>query len=475
MNGSAASRATAILLRALREAVVTVLATAGAAAASQWAQSGAASAVLGAVLALSLARSHLAAERRGWLEALALLPVVSLAAMGVGLLLREWPWPGAAVFTAVVAASSWIRRFGPLAQRLGRLVTLPFVTLLVVPPLPRPAGPLAPVMALVAPVAIALMALACVLVAQRVGRLLGWLPATTPAAAPAPPASAPGTLRPSAPVRLALQMGVALAVAFAVGLLAFPTHWRWLVLTALLVNTGSIGRFDVVRRGALRVGGAAGGTVLAMAIAGHAAGGAGTVAALILACVFVGVFLRPLGYGWWVLCITLALALLQQLQPAAAPLLLWQRLGEIAIGAVISIAAAALVFPIPSLDILRKRVAGALAAMSDALDPQAAERHPETIAGAMILVRQMRPVFRAHRLARPSSVARPADWIDTLLACEAPVLALVERGQAPGAVRKAVGAARKAMREPVEIGPALGMLREALEAAGRHREDSPAA
>jgi len=462
LNGSAASRATTILLRALREAVVTVLAMAGAAAAAQWVQPGPAAAVLGAVLALSLVRSHLAAERRGWLEALVALPVVSLAAMGVGVLLHESPWLGAAVFTAVVASSSWIRRFGPLAQRLGRLVTLPFVTLLIVPPLPRQPG--APA-ALAAPVAIALMALACVLVAQRVGRLLGWLPAKPPAAAVRPPTPAPSALRPSAPVRLALQAGAALAVAFAVGLLAFPTHWRWLVLTALLVNAGSIGRFDVVRRGVLRVAGAAGGTVLAMGLAGHAAGGAGTVAALILACVFVGVFLRPLGYGWWVLCITLALAVLQQLQPAAAPLLLWQRLGEIAIGAVISVAAAAFVFPIPSQDILRRRVAGALAAISEALDPQAAERRPEAIAGAMIRVRQMRPVFRAYRFARPSSAPRPADWIDTLLACEAPVLALAGRGQAPGAVRKAVGAARKAMREPAEIGPALAALREALERA----------
>ncbi len=58
---------------------------------------------------------------------------------------------------------------------------------------------------------------------------------------------------------------------------------------------------------------------------------------------------------------------------------------------------------------------------------------------------------------------QPLDWIAALAACEAPIVALAERRETPGAVRKAVGAARKAMREPAEIGPALAALRQALE------------
>jgi uncharacterized membrane protein YccC len=265
-------------------------------------------------------------------------------------------------------------------------------------------------------------------------------------------------------------MAVALSIAFALGFLLFPDHWRWLVLTALLVNVAAIGQFDVVRRGALRVLGAAGGTVLATAVAGHAGGDSAIVGVLAMGCVFVGLVLRVFGYGWWVLCVTLALALLQTLEPAAEPLLLWRRLLEIVIGAAIAIGAASFVFPIPSADILRRRIAGALAAMSEALDPGAAERRPQAVVGAMALVRQMQPVFRAHgvvhRLARRRTPQRPALWIDALLACEAPLLALVERGEAPGAVRRAIGAARKAMREPDEIGSALAALRGTLEAAG---------
>ncbi len=461
MNATAA-RFLASLLRALREAVLTVLAMAVAAAAGAWLDPGPGSAVLAAVLALSLSRSHLVADRRGWLEALATLPLLGLATLAIGALLHRLPWVGAAAFVAVVSMSSWLRRFGPLAQRFGRLLALPMATILVVPPLPHSAR-WSGWLEWLLPIVVALLALGAVLLAQLAGRLLRWLPppaAREPAQAPA--AATPSAMKPSAPVRLALQMAAALSCAFVVGLLAFPAHWRWLVLTAFLVNIGSLGGIDVVRKSVLRIAGAAGGTVLAMAVAGHAGADPATVGTLILACVFVGVFLRVFGYGWWVLAVTLALALLQTFEPAAAPLLLWQRVLEIVIGALIGVAAAWFVFPIPSADILRRRIAVALAAMSEAMDPAVAERFSEKVAGPMILVRQMRPVFRAHRVVHRRAELQPLAWIDTLAACEAPVLALLARGETPGAVRKAIGAARKAVREPAALGAALDALLAAL-------------
>ena len=462
MNASAVARLCSQLARAAREAALTVLAMAATAAAAAWLAPGPAAPVLGAVLALSLARSHLLAARHGWLEALATLPVVSLGTLGIGMLLHHWPWLGAAVFVAVISATSWVRRHGPLAQRLARLATLPLVTVLVVPPLPHAArAGDSPLVALIVPMAVALLALASVFAVQRLGRLLRWLPTPVAAAVAAPPASA-ASMRPSPPVRMALQMAVALGVAFCVGLLAFPTHWRWLVLTAFLVNSGSLGRLDVARKSVLRVVGAAAGTLLATAVAGHAGADGATTGALAIACVFAGLVLRVLGYGWWVLGITLALALLQALEPAAAPWLLWQRVAEIVLGAAVGVAAAVLVFPIPSTDILRGRIGRALAAMSEALDPAVALRKPVDVAGPLALVTEMRPVFRVHRFARRRRPLRPDEWIASLAACEAPVLALAASGQAPGEVRRAIGAARKAMREPVEIGPALAALRDVL-------------
>jgi uncharacterized membrane protein YccC len=236
------------------------------------------------------------------------------------------------------------------------------------------------------------------------------------------------------------------------------------VLTAFIVNSGNRGRQDVVYKSALRIAGAAAGTVVALAAAAVAPASGPAAAALILASVFLGVWLRPAGYGWWALFVTLALALLQALQPGAPPPLLWQRLLEILIGAAIGLAAAWFVLPIRSTDVLRKRIAEALAAMSEALDPQVAERGPQAVVAALKRVEQLRPSFRARHLAlRRWQPLQPVDWIDTLLACRDAVVALADRGETPGVVRKAVVAARKAMREPAEIGAALAALRQALE------------
>ena len=53
---------------------------------------------------------------------------------------------------------------------------------------------------------------------------------------------------------------------------------------------------------------------------------------------------------------------------------------------------------------------------------------------------------------------QPAEWIDTLVACRIPAVALIDLGEAPANVRKAVGAARKSLREPAELQQALREL-----------------
>jgi hypothetical protein len=451
-----------LLIRSLREAALTLLAMLATLACTQWLEPGAASGMLGVVLSLSLARSHLAGERRGAWEALVALPLVALASVGVGALLRDHAWLGAAVFVGAMASTIWMRRFGARAARAGSLVALPLVAILVVPHLPRHEAGALPALGM--PLAVALAALASVLLAQWLGRRLRWLAPSTAAVEDAAGVAAAGAMRPSPHTRMALQMAAALAASFAVGFVAFPSHWGWIVLTAFIVNSGNRGRQDVVYKSALRVLGAAAGTVVALAVASRVQIGGPVAIGSIIASVFLGVWLRPAGYGWWALFVTLALALLQTLQPASAPPLLGQRLLEILIGAGLGLAAAWFVFPVRSTDVLRRRIAEALAAMSDALDPATLERSPGAIVGAMKRVEQLRPSFRARRLAlRRWQALQPADWIDALAACEPPVVALAERGETPGAVRKAVGAARKAMGDPAQIGAALGALRQVLE------------
>ena len=177
------------LLRSLREAVLTLVAMLGTLACTQWLEPGAASGALGVVLSLSLARSHLAGERRGAWEALLALPLVSLASVGVGALLHVAPWTGATLFVAAMGASIWMRRFGPRALRLGSLIALPLVTILVVPRLPHGgSGALPPQ---VVAMLVALLALAWVLAAQALGRRLRWIgrrSSTPPRRSPTRPA-----------------------------------------------------------------------------------------------------------------------------------------------------------------------------------------------------------------------------------------------------------------------------------------------
>ena len=183
---------------------------------------------------------------------------------------------------------------------------------------------------------------------------------------------------------------------------------------------------------------------------------------MILTAIFLGLWLRPLSYAWWALFVTLALALLQGFAGAPAPML-WPRLEEIVIGAIIAVAAAWLVLPVRSADALRPRIADALAALSEALDPANSGRSPGEFVAAIAEVDRMAPAFRASRLlTRRFQAMQPADWVDALAACRDPAIALIENIEKTGAVRRAVGNARKAMREPTEILPALQALRGVL-------------
>lgn len=425
-------------------------------------------AVLAVVLCLSLARSQLDRDLRGRLEALLALPAVGLVATAVGLLLLQRPWAGAVLFTAGMAVSIWLRQFGQAARRAGSLMALPLVAILITPHAPLPHA--SRWAALAAPIVVALLALLWVAAFHWLGRRVGLL-ARSPAASPRPGTAwrqraAPGTRRPSATTQMAVQMAVALALAFAVGHAFFNAHWAWVVLTAFIVNSGNRGRLDVAYKSVLRVLGAGFGTVLALALGGHVDGHPPLAVALILGAVFVGTWLRPLGYAWWALFATLALALLQGLQGQAAAAILWPRLEEIVVGAVLGVAAAWWVWPVRSTDVMRRRVADLLACLADAFDPASACADVEDVRHAMAQLAQLAPTFRAMRWATASARPwRPDRCIDTMLACEAPVLVLLAGQATPPGVRRAITTARKALREPHALPAALADLHRALQAA----------
>lgn len=452
----------AVLTRPLLEAVVTTLAALATLFCTLAIAPGSGPAVLAVVLALSLSRSHMDDDLRGRLEAAVVLPLVGFMAMGVGLLLRHAPWMGAAAFVGGMFLSIWLRRFGPMARRAGRLIALPFVVLLTVPHVHAAPGGAIP--GALVPVVVALLALLWVTLFHLLGRRCGLLPPVEAKTHDMQAPRAESGMRPVASTRMAVQMAVALALAFVVGYACFAERWAWIVLTAFIVNSGNRGRLDVAYKSGLRVLGAAAGTLLAMTLSIHAGASPAGTGVWIFIALFFGVWLRPLGYAWWALFVTLALALLQGFEPQPPPLLLWQRLEEIVIGACIGLASAWFVWPVRSSDVLRRRLADALAAMAEAMDPAQPERTPAGMAAAMDQIEAMAAPFRAsRRFLRRVRALQPADWIDTLLACRAPAIDIIVRGETPGRVRQAIGAARKSLREPEALLPALQQLRQALD------------
>lgn len=451
---------TDVIVRSLREAIVTMLAALATMFCALAIDPEPGPAILAIVLCLSLSRSQLDRNFRGRLEAAITLPAVSLAALGVAMLLLHAPWIGAAVFVAGISASIWLRRFGPLVRRAGSLIALPFVVILTTPYVPT--THVSQGLALLLPIIVALLALFWVTAFHLIARRLRWL---TPAPVSnqvftSPPRTS--SLRPIASTRMAIQMAIALSLAFVVGYIFFSERWAWIVLTAYIVASGNQGRLDVAYKSMLRVVGAGAGTLFALTFAVHA-GARDTTIGLILAAVFMGIWLRPLGYAWWALFVTLALALLQGFEGPSAGQILSLRLEEIVIGAIIGVAAAWFVLPVRSTGVLRLRIADALAALATALDPATVTRQPDDFLMALRRVESVAPAFRASRLlTRRFLSVQPANWVDALVECRQPAILLIEKNETPAAVRKAVGAARKTMRAPQEIQQALQNLRSSM-------------
>lgn len=451
----------AALWRALAEAIATLLAALATMLCTWAIAPGPGPAVLAVVLCLSLSRSQLDRDLRGRLEAAVVLPLIGLVALGVGMLLRHLPWAGAAVFVAGMFVSIWLRRFGPMAYRAGGLIALPFVTLLAVPHVRPATHGILP--AWLVPIVVALLALLWVSICHLLMHYLRIRPLADEEELPVAAPVAQGQPGLAVSTRMAIQMAVALIVAFAVGFFFFRERWGWIVLTAFIVNSGNRGRLDVVYKSGMRVLGAAAGTVLALGAGVHLGIDHRATAALILAALFLGVWLRPFGYAWWALFVTVALALLQGFDGGGEPVgLLWQRMEEIILGALIGIAAAWFVLPVRSTDVLRRRLADALAALSEALDPATEGRSATRFHAALKRVEQVAPPFRAARALLRRRAVHAADWADTLLACREPAQALIEQGATPGRVRQAVGAARRALREPDTLLPSLRALQDSL-------------
>lgn len=390
-------------------------------------------------LAWTLAWTQRTADLTDRIIGLAVLPLVAMAAAEADSLMSSSDSAaGDALFVLAVSFSIWVRRFGPRATKAGTLAALPFVATLVVQgPLAHPASADRDGHVLWLAV-VALIAAFWVFVIQVSAGLTGLGERVVLHGATAP--GAPAVRNTGAPsgrsgmppsTRMALQMGVALSAAFTVGHLGYPDHWTWAVLTAFIVCSGARGRGDVVHKGALRALGAALGTVVATWIAGLFGPQEPWAVVLLFVVLAMATWLRSLSYVYWAACITAAFSLLYGYFGQTDPALLRQRLEAIVVGAVIGIVASWLIAPVRTVDVVRRRVADALAVLADFLgarhaEPEALRNHQARFDQAVELLGQIARPLETHRALSRRRRRGPhlADAIDAVRACAEPVRTL---------------------------------------------------
>lgn len=416
--------------------------------------------VLTVVLGMSLGRTQRHRGLRPRLQTLATLPLISVACTEIGRLFAEHPNVADALFTVGLALSIWLRRFGPAGLRLGTLVALPFVALLVTPVPVLPSGLVAGMpsvgRSMLWSAVAAVIAFAWVWVFQELGARVGLIEALPADAGHAGAAAGAGAPRKSkariAPsTRLAVQMGLSLGLAFLIGRAVYAPHWSWIVLTAFVVNSGNRGRGDVAYKCLQRIFGACVGTVAATVLAGMFPPRDNTAVVAILVVLVVGGWLRTISYAYWAGCVTAMLSLLQAYFGETHIGLLGERLEQILIGGVLTVAVAWFVLPVKSTDVLRRRLADAmfaLGAFTEAFratprDSKQVRARQAAFLGAVEELGKVAPTFEGlHRLSKLPAVGMThrgrrgrkrmqtaVAAIDAVRACAAPVRALAGAAQ----------------------------------------------
>ncbi len=436
-------------------------------AVSAWLGAGANAAILAAVLALTLSRRHITEDHGDWLREMAALPLMGLAAAGVGWTLHHAFWAGAVLLVAGIAVGIWLRRYGGEIRRLGAMLVLPLIAVLITPaPVQAPGGLWVDLFLVLLS---GLVALGFVWLAVSTARRMGKLTATgVPEAAPPAPQSTtpaqPGKL--AASTRMAAQMAVALAASVIVGKLLFAEHWPWAVITAYIICSSSVARGDTIYRSALRLGGAVAATLLAAALQHVSPPQGMAAAALIFATLFVGVWLREVNYALWAFCITLIVALLQETEGQPVLYTLELRLEAILTGAICAVAAAWWVLPIRTSDLVRKHLADALLALEGvaeavSLPPEEKQRALHVLEHRLAQLEKIAAALHwHHRLSRLAPDAdHPSVWIAIARQYRAPARDLASLP--PGLVRN-VKLARRTVGQRDR--PIVAALQEVLDA-----------
>lgn len=417
-------------LRRTLTAMAAVLASYGSAlAVEHWAHLRLDIVIVAVVLAMTLARIQRSADHVDRLAGLVLLPAVAVLAWATGHLISAYPDAGDALFTMLMAASIWVRRSGPRAARAGLLIVPPLIAVLIT----GEGGPGQAGLGWI--LLIALIAAGWVSICQLLAARTGFARATRQTMT----AARPSARRVSASTRMALQLGVALAIAFIAGRQLWPGHWSWVVLTAYIVCSGAAGRGDVLLKGVLRAAGAAAGTLVAAGIAGAFGPRADVTVVLMFVALAAATWLREFSYAYWAGIVTAVLSLLYGWFGESPGALLDTRLEGVLLGAALGIAASWLILPVRTAEVLKRRSADALAALSgllavDRTDPAALQHGQAEFDQRVALLGRIAQPPRTQRLLFSRwwpRAASGADTIDAITRLTRPVRAFAQAADDP--------------------------------------------
>jgi hypothetical protein len=394
--------------------------------------------------------------------------VLAGASVWIGEQMGEHPVIGGAAFVVLMSGSIWARRFGARVTRLGAMVPLALISCLISSKSGTGGVPWWPICGWYA--LVGLGAFAWIRVVRWGAAKLTGIPGGPPPRPTAPARPQRRRTRVSTHTRMALQMAAALTLAFSLGHLVFGDHWQWTVISAMVVNLGTIGRGDLALKGLERGLGALGGTLLAtLIVAAIDPQGTACVVAIFVV-LFAASVLRPINYAFYAAGVTTVLSLLYGYFGESAQHLLPIRLEALSLGAALAVTVGWFLLPIRANDALRLRLATVLGALGTFLDARRLEARPEarpsgaTLAAFDAAAATLAAGTRPHRLyqaalrkARIADGPTPADAGVALLAVRGPVHALAATAFGPreGATATTVGLLRKALAAPADPLPEL--------------------
>jgi hypothetical protein len=414
-------------------------------------------AVPGVVFAFTLSRRPGGEPLPERLTAAAVFSVLAGASAWLGPQLARHPVISGAVFVGFIGSSVWARRFGPAATRLGAMAPAVAIACLLASPAAPADVPWWPECGWTALVAL------CAFIWVRGTRWLGervtGIPGPRPR--PAPPRRDTPRQGMAASTRMALQTSLALAVALTAGHLLFGPHWQWCAISVMVVSLGAAGRGDQALRGIERGLGALSGTLLAAALAAVAEPHGTARIVVIFGLLALASGLRQYNYACYACGITAVLSELYGYFGESAGPLLPIRLEAVSLGAAIAVAVGWLVLPVRTRDVLRTRLAAALAALSALLAARRAGAGTrEALAAFDAAAENIRASARPHRLhqsvlrlTRATLAPQPADALEALLRCAsaARALAATEPGPHERATAAAIGILRRALADPAAL------------------------